>query len=343
MVPSPVELQLQRSWTVFRSWRPSNPWRPAGLRPDCTWVCSVSGPPKRSGPTAGTVSDTPVGVSRRVWGAAAAVTRRPLYALRKRMGTAPATAEGGPVFIVGCGHSGTTLVLSILSAHSRLFCVPYESSLMERSAADADWFVRSFNAATRQAGKARWVEKTPRHIHHIGAIVQRFPEAKVVLLMRDGRDVVCSLRDRSGDFDAAAQRWLDDNAAAEPFLDHPAVLVLKYEDLIGGREVQLRRLMRFVGESYEPRLLEHHTSGFRFLGRYEHSKEFAARLEELGEKPASVSGSDHRRYRSWQASQPVFDGRGRWRTDLSAAERTRLEALMGDRLVAYGYADAGDS
>lgn len=31
------------------------------------------------------------------------------------------------VFVVGCGHSGTTLVTSVLSRHSKFFAVGYES------------------------------------------------------------------------------------------------------------------------------------------------------------------------------------------------------------------------
>lgn len=230
----------------------------------------------------------------------------------------------------------------MLSAHSRLFSVPYESSLMDRSPAEADWFVRQFNRGAAGAGKARWVEKTPRHIHSIDRILRRFGDAKIVVMLRDGRDVACSLRERTGDLDRAVRRWLDDNAAAEPYFDHPAVHVMKYEDLITDRERELRRLLAFLDEEYEPALLAHHELPFRFYGRFERSRELADVIENLDEPPASVSGSDHRLHRSWQARQPVFDGRGRWRTALTAEERRRFVELAGDRLVAYGYTTDGD-
>jgi hypothetical protein len=35
-----------------------------------------------------------------------------------------------PVFIVGCGHSGTSVTLAMLGNHSNLYAVPFESSLM---------------------------------------------------------------------------------------------------------------------------------------------------------------------------------------------------------------------
>ncbi len=45
-----------------------------------------------------------------------------------KMGDSP------PIFILGCGHSGTTLLLAMLSRHSHLYGIPYESSLFRRSA-----------------------------------------------------------------------------------------------------------------------------------------------------------------------------------------------------------------
>lgn len=266
------------------------------------------------------------------------VLRRTGFALRRAAGRAPAQAVGRPVFIVGCGHSGTTLMLSILSAHSRLYAVPYESSFIEREPAEADWFVRRFNRATGRAAKVRWVEKTPHHIHHIGALLDRFGDGRVIVMMRDGRDVACSLRDRSGDFAAGVRRWLDDNAAAAPFVGNRRVLFVRYEELVTDRERQLRRVCDFLDEPYEPGLLSHHVTPFRFYGRYEHSRRFAAQIDAMRDRPASVAGSDHRLYRSWQARQPVFDGRERWVDELSTADKAHFKELAGDALVRYGYA-----
>lgn len=276
---------------------------------------------------------------RSVWRVVAGWLRSAGFALRRRIGKAPAPPIGPPVFIVGCGHSGTTLLLSILSVHSRLHAVPYESSMMERSAVESDWFVRQFNRDAREAGRARWVEKTPRHIVAIGRILALFPDARVLLMLRDGRDVICSLRDRSQDLEGSIARWVDDNAAAEPYFDHPAVLVVRYEDLVAGQESELRRILGFLDEPFEPALLQHHTSGFRFYGRYERADRFAERIDRLEEPPATVTGSDHRLYRSWQARQPVFDGSGRWQSDLSDADKQLVKRRAGDRLIAYGYAE----
>ena len=69
-----------------------------------------------------------------------------------------------PIVIAGCGHSGTTLLLAILDAHSSIYAVPYEARLGR----DSDEFTKKvalFDKQTIAAGKARWVEKTLSLIH----------------------------------------------------------------------------------------------------------------------------------------------------------------------------------
>lgn len=250
----------------------------------------------------------------------------------------PAIPIGPPVFIVGCGHSGTTLLLAMLSMHSRLYSVPYESYVANRTDADIDWFVRRFNREAKAAGKARWVEKTPRHILFIERLFDRFPDARVLVMLRDGRDVACSIHARSGDFDSGTSRWRADTAAAEPFLDHPATHLVRYEDLIENDERCIREVIDFIGEPFEPELLEHHTGSFRFLGSFEKAEQASLGPGDLTEPPKSVSGAHHRLYRSWQVSQPLFDGRGRWRDDLTDEQKARFKALAGEQLIACGYA-----
>ena len=57
--------------------------------------------------------------------------------------------------------------------------------------------------ARRQPAEPRWAEKTPQNIRHLDWILERFPEASVVHVIRDGRDVVCSMREHPD------WRWVD--------------------------------------------------------------------------------------------------------------------------------------
>lgn len=242
-----------------------------------------------------------------------------------------------PIFIVGCGHSGTTLLLAMLSRHSRLYSIPYESSLFRLSAVQRDEYVTRFGAEARAVGKDRWVEKTPRHIHSIGDIFATFPSARVLLMIRDGRDVACSLQARTGNFSAAVDRWLDDNAAADPFRDRDGVLEVRYEDLVVDPVKTLRTVTHFISEDFEPAMVSHHEGPFRFYGSLRGMDDVREQIETLETKPDDVSGPNHRFYRSWQVRQPIFDGRGRWRTQLSSSEQDYFLHVAGAVLVRYGY------
>jgi len=55
----------------------------------------------------------------------------------------------------------------------------------------------------RREGKTIWGEKTPRHVFRIPEIVQRFPNGRILCMVRDARAVVASYRDwrNQGGFD----------------------------------------------------------------------------------------------------------------------------------------------
>ena len=81
-------------------------------------------------------------------------------------------------------------------------------------------------------GKARWVHKHPSDVHSVGALLGAFPGASVLYVVRDGRDVACSLAERLGSFKSGVERWARDNAAMRPWWAHPAVLTVRYESLV---------------------------------------------------------------------------------------------------------------
>ena len=141
-------------------------------------------------------------------------------------------ALGAPVLICGCGHSGTTLMLSILGAHSQLQAIPFESSFVRRPGPEAMDFQTLFNVLCLHHQRRRWVEKTPMHVHFMRTVLETIPNAQMILCVRDGRDVACSIRNRHDDFGMGVARWLRDNRAAEPFWTHSRVYVVRYESLV---------------------------------------------------------------------------------------------------------------
>ena len=68
--------------------------------------------------------------------------------------------------------------------------------------ADA-WFEAFCRLWAARAGKPRWGEKTPRHVYRIPDILARYPEARVIAMIRDPRAIAASYRDwkNQGGFD----------------------------------------------------------------------------------------------------------------------------------------------
>lgn len=243
--------------------------------------------------------------------------------------------ERPPVVIAGCGHSGTTLLLSILDAHSAIFGIPYEAKLGKSEGDEFRKKTALFNKLTVAAGKTRWVEKTPANVFHLDRLFQYLPDLKVIIMVRDGRDVACSMAVRFQDtmggrgpaFAHGVHRWVDENTRWLRYQDHPQLLMVKYEDLIRDFEGAARRITDFLGEVCEPGMLAFHQSKKNYLHHATVTSAPQPTQEHINQ------------LRNWQVHQPLFDGSGRWRAEMSAGEKRVFKERAGQMLQAFGYAE----
>jgi predicted O-methyltransferase YrrM len=197
-----------------------------------------------------------------------------------------------PVFVVGAQRSGTTWLQRLLAAHpllvagqeSHLFSA-YLAPLWERWRLEEDLrslghrrvglgctlseaqFLESLRRFARDAfaplegvkpGAVRLVEKTPDHALHLPLIHRLFPDAAVVHVLRDGRDVVASLRAAHrqqwgrvwtpAGVEEAARRWAEWVAAVRA---HAGLFrhfhEVRYEDLLERGPDCLGRLFDSLG------------------------------------------------------------------------------------------------
>jgi len=115
-------------------------------------------------------------------------------------------------------------------------------------------------AATQ--GKKRWAEKTPNYVYCIEEILNFYPDAKFVHVIRDGRDVALSLNEgRDFALPSAIFRWLSAVEAGIRFRGNLRYYELKYEDLILDTENSLKKLMDFLEEDYDPEMLNYMNKG----------------------------------------------------------------------------------
>lgn len=118
------------------------------------------------------------------------------------------------------------------------------------------------DAYAERRAKPRAGEKSCGHIFHLDHLCTHFPHAKVIAIVRDGRDVVRSLRsslnDRSRSVSLACLEWRRSLRALEQAgerLTHDQLLVIRFEELIAQPQAILESVCRHIGEEYEPRML----------------------------------------------------------------------------------------
>lgn len=160
---------------------------------------------------------------------------------------------------------------------------------------------------------------------------------------------------------------MKDNSAALPFLDHPRLLTVKFEEFFDAARVLgvLRQLAAFVGApaAGDERLLLALQPPTALLTADEQCVAYDSEAQKLGDLSASYlqhlaassavgsSGGggggkgrepdprDHKRRRSWQSSQPWGPQRSVWEERLSAEEQEDIAANdeMQALLRRFGY------
>ena len=159
-------------------------------------------------------------------------------------------------------------------------------------------------------GKPRWCEKTPQHVQHIVALAQRFPSARFIHVIRDGRDCAVSFH----------RRWLR----------QPELTVFRWKKVVGSGREQGRQLgsARYLEVHYEDLTTTPEDSLRRicvFLGLGFHAEMLDSAQPYL---------------------QPVVDGAtrglqrnsGKWHGYFSPRTIENLERIAGRTLAACGYA-----
>ena len=184
---------------------------------------------------------------------------------------------------------------------------------------------RIYDAFGRARGKELAGEKTPRYVRYLPLLHSLFPRARVVHLIRDGRDVALSTLewarpDRGpGRFDlwnenplavcALSWRWHVSTGLHDAGTLGALYEELRYEDLVAAPEPALREVTAALALPYAPEMLEFHRGRTR--------------------TEPGLSAKD-----AWL---PPTAGLRDWRTQLSTDEVELFDALAGDLLEVVGY------
>ncbi len=271
-----------------------------------------------------------------------------------------------PVFVLGCGRSGTKLLYhTLLSAggfavyhaesnafnliglrfgnlarrenrrvlldhwlRSKLFYrsglsrEEIEPRILEDCRSAGDFLRILMETIAHKQGVERWAECTPLHLLYLPLIKKLVPDALIVHIIRDGRDVAVSL-DRIGwikplSWDrkrkllapAIFWKWIVGKGRKYGRALGGDYLEVHYEDVVARPRETLARIGAFIDHDLNYDRIQKNAQG------------------SMVDPNSSFRGEGQEK-----ESNPV----GRWKTVLSADEIAQVESLIGDQLQETGY------
>jgi hypothetical protein len=247
----------------------------------------------------------------------------------------PELATERVVFVVGSPRSGTTFLAGAVGAQPGFVDLgevkPLKANVDRWMSLEEDQAARELRSTVERVRRLafvrdlRPVEQTPELSFVVGAAVRAYPQSTVLHIVRDGRDVVCSL---------LAKGWLREREghddARKPFGVHPRAWVEpeRRDEFIRAREAA-RAAWAWRRYLSAARAAPEHTLEIRYediaADPGAAAALIAARLE-TDPGPLAVALADvHAR------------SVGRWRRDLTAEQVADVEREAGPLLREFGY------
>lgn len=209
-----------------------------------------------------------------------------------------------PICIVGPPHTGSSILTSILSNHSKIYSEGSSGGMFISNFYVAK--IKELNKKVKETNSDRWLDKVPNHIFHLDKIKRILPDVKIIMTMRDGRDVAASYKKREN-LNEGIQRWVK---AANIYLERndENIYKTKYEHLINQPINTIKNILNFLEEEYEERIWNYCSNE-----KYWYSDKI--------ERPENIYGNkNHSQLRNWQINQPLYNAIGIWKNDLTTKE-----------------------
>jgi hypothetical protein len=172
------------------------------------------------------------------------------------------------------------------------------------------------------------LDKHPGYSQHVRTIKRFLPRARFIHMIRDGRDVACSMmavHKKMGfapaELASAAAKWRKFVRAARTASEFGAdYLEVRYEDFLAQREAAYARVLEFCGLEAKREWITEVMAANTF-----------EKMRDSGASPDSRTKLSEKRYHRGTA--------GGWRGDFSAWDRYEFDRLAGDLLRELGYAE----
>lgn len=178
-----------------------------------------------------------------------------------------------------------------------------------------EWLVREYAAAHDRVAAKLWVDQS-LFVHHTWKLLQHFPDARFIHLIRDGRAVAASIIPLdwgpTGVY-GAARLWEDCLAhgfAAGATLGSERLIHVHYETIVADPAAAMERIAAFLGLDFDPAMTS----------------------------PSGLDLPEYTRYQHTLIGKPLDSRRiDAWRNQLKKREIEIFEALTGDLIRLLGY------
>jgi hypothetical protein len=218
-----------------------------------------------------------------------------------------------------------------MTADTRLQAHQLVDSLQAGECSYADAFMAAVSKLASDAGKSIPCLQTPRNIFYAEALLQIFPAAHIVHIVRDPRGVMASQKRRWQRRHLAneksripflhmvrvwvnyhpytvAKLWFRATAKARSLIGRDRFTLIRFEDLLREPEGTLRKLCASIGIRFEPAMLD--------VGQINSSHQSSVHGARKGINPATIDA---------------------WRGILTPAECALTEELCSDLMQEFGY------
>lgn len=176
-----------------------------------------------------------------------------------------------------------------------------------------------FGFYAQQERKSRWGEKTPYHAFYLSQIKAVFRDAKIIHLVRDGRDVAASYKEiwfgPTSAASAAAlwRKYINIFQEFKRTAKPDDYLEIKYEDMVANPQESVDRISRFLNED---------------------SYDVQTSLPESDRRRFYLNISGHHQ----SLSEPISKNKtGMFKQKLKPREVEMFESVAGRELELYGY------
>ena len=239
------------------------------------------------------------------------------------------------IFIVGTQRSGTTLLCRMLTAHPHIFIkneVTDSSKIFSRDKSKQDIindinieiqnsYHENLETFLKNIDKKIFGLKDPRLTYCLDNLVNHFPDARILFIIRDGRAVANSyIKTKWGsatNIYHGAVLWKREVGLHREFIQKnlQKCHMVRYEDLVKNTEKELIDICSFIGQPY------------------------SENMKNYSEQPVYIKRNELNKHTFRDIDESIVS---KWKNELTPYQISVFEAVAGDTLLQNQYNLVGE-